>query len=815
MFNTFVANYQRVLVFIISILMAFAISVQAADYQSHQLQNNQLTIVTSQGKVSISAVVEGALEVHYQHDNVKQLPSYSLLPAKTHFKTRVVERSETLQFIAPNIRAVIEKSPLRMAFYQNEKLLVEEEIGYFNFPSLMGFRFKLQAQEKLLGTGERVLGMDRRGHRLPLYNKAHYGYQTHSEQMNISLPAVMSSNKYMLLFDNPAKGWIDLGKTEKDILQFEAIGGRSSYVVFAGNSYPQLIDTYTQATGRQPLPPRWVFGNFASRFGYHTESEARGVITRFRELSIPVDSIIFDLFWFGKDIQGHMGNLDWDRQAFANPEQMIQDFKQQGVKTVLITEPFILTSSKNWLSSVRANALAKNLAGKPKIFNFYFGETGLVDVFSQSGQDWFWSKYQPLLDQGIAGWWGDLGEPEVHPHDTIHQAGTADEIHNAYGHQWAKMVYERTLAAKPNQRPFILMRSGFNGSQRYGMMPWTGDVSRSWGGLKPQPELTMQMGLLGLAYTHSDLGGFAGGETFDKEMYIRWLQYGVFQPLYRPHAQEAIAPEPVFHDPQTQDIIRGYINLRYKLLPYNYSLAYQNSMSGMPLMRPLFFQNEANSSLIAIKDSFMWGDAFLVSPVTEPGVTTQALYLPGGVWFDFWTDKKFTESGVHSVPVSLRTIPVMVKAGSFVPMLGQKAIQTTDDYNPKQLTVHYYADPSVAESSYQMFDDDGQTPNTIENKQYELIDFTAKQDGEGLILGIDPKGYQYTGKPEARSIRLAIHNPIPAKRILIDGTKTRVYQAGRDFEQALEGAYYDAKANILNVKVAWRYQPLRVFVSRY
>jgi len=154
-----------------------------------------------------------------------------------------------------------------------------------------------------------------------------------------------------------------------------------------------------------------------------------------------------------------------------------------------------------------------------------------------------------------------------------------------------KMVFDNQLKMSPDQRPFILMRSGFAGSQRYGMIPWTGDVSRSWGGLKPQVELSLQMSLLGMAYTHSDLGGFAGGEQFDQEMYIRWLQYGVFQPIYRPHAQDNIAPEVVFHDKRTQDILRKYIKLRYNLLPYNYTLAYQNSTTGMPLMRPLFLSN--------------------------------------------------------------------------------------------------------------------------------------------------------------------------------------------------------------------------------
>jgi oligosaccharide 4-alpha-D-glucosyltransferase len=183
--------------------------------------------------------------------------------------------------------------------------------------------------------------MDRRGHRLPLYNKASYGYETHAEQMYYSLPAIMSSDKYMIVFDNSANGWLDIGKTDKDVLTFEAMGGRTAYIVIAGDTYPALVENYTDVTGKQPLPPRWAFGNFASRFGYHSEKEVRDVVRRFRRAKVPLDTVIIDIYWFGPDIKGHMGKLDWDRNAFPHPEDMIADFRKQGIKTITVTEPFI------------------------------------------------------------------------------------------------------------------------------------------------------------------------------------------------------------------------------------------------------------------------------------------------------------------------------------------------------------------------------------------------------------------------------------------------------------------------------------------
>ena len=748
--------------------LVFVVHASSAEYQQHQLQNQSLIITTDEGTVTITAFHEEAFEVFYQPTSVKQLPSYAVagLPEKT--QVTVKEKASALTFSTATLTAVIQKSPFNISYLKDGEMLLEEEAGLFVEDTVRGFRFILQDQEKILGGGQRVLGMDRRGHRLPLYNRAHYGYTTESNQMYFGLSAVMSSKKYALVFDNSASGFLDIGKTESDILQFEAVGGRTSYLLTVGDDYPELISNFTRLTGRQPLPPRWALGNYASRFGYHSEQETRETVQRFVDLDIPLDAVVLDLFWFGPDIKGHMGNLDWDRQAFPNPEKMIDDFQKLGVNTVLITEPFILTTSNNWQNAVENRALAVSHAGNPRTFDFYFGNTGLVDVFSQQGKDWFSGFYRKLFHQGVTGWWGDLGEPEVHPADALHNldgvTATGDEIHNAYGHKWAEMVYQTHREMSANTRPMIMMRSGFVGSQRYGMIPWTGDVSRSWEGLKPQVELTLQMGLFGLAYTHSDLGGFAGGDTFDKEMYIRWLQYGVFQPVYRPHAQEQIAPEPVFHDKNTQDIIREYIKLRYRLLPYNYSLAYENSLTGMPLMRPMLFEGE---KWLDEKDQFFWGANFLVKPVTDAGIKSVDVMLPEGVWFDFWTDKKYQGEQTIKVDTDLSHLPVLVRGGAFIPMVDP--VQSTRDYHTRNLHLHYYADDAVKTASGVMYDDDGTDPDTIQNKQYEILKFNAGQNEKSLQIEIVKHG-EYASAPESRSITLHIHNwPNAPSSILIDG----------------------------------------------
>ena len=246
-----------------------------------------------------------------------------------------------------------------------------------------------------------------------------------------------------------------------------------------------------------------------------------------------------------------MGNLEWDKDAFPNPDKMIADLNAKGVKTILITEPFILTTSSKWQEAVDKKILVTDnpeaSGGKPATWDFYFGNTSVVDIFKPEGKDWFWNVYKRLINQGVGGMWGDLGEPEVFPSKVITAGGKADEVHNIYGHNWAKLIADGYKKDFPNQRPFILMRAGYSGSQRFGMMPWSGDVSRSWGGLQSQMEIALQMGMQGMAYMHSDLGGFAG-DYFDNELYLRWLQYGVFNPIFRPHAQEDVASEVAYKD---------------------------------------------------------------------------------------------------------------------------------------------------------------------------------------------------------------------------------------------------------------------------
>ena len=776
-----------------------------AEVQTATLEKATLNIDTDTNDFTISALHDSGFQVTYLTDDngtpYANLPSMALPePALTGVKNKkandveLVETATTLNLKLNNIAAHVDKATHAISYSVNGKIVAKEQGGLSISSKGVSLSFALDKNEKLYGGGQRVLGMDRRGHSMPLYNKAHYGYTTSSNQMYFGLSAVMSSKNYSVLFDNTASGELDIGKTNSDELLFKAQGGRASYIMVLGENLEDTVTNTVAVTGKQPLPPRWLLGNFASRFGYKSQNEVMDVVDAFNTQDIPVDAVVLDLYWFGKDIKGHMGNLSWDAATFPEPEKMISELRAQDVKTVLITEPFILTTSKQWESAVANNALAQNDNGAPYTFDFYFGNTGLVDVFSEAGQDWFWQYYEKLAAQGVAGWWGDLGEPEVHPDDIQHMWQSTKvsgaEVHNAYGHQWAKTVYNNLTALQPDTRPFVLMRSGFLGSQRYGMVPWTGDVSRSWGGLKPQVELALQMSVFGMAYTHSDLGGFAGGETFDPELYTRWLQFGTFSPVFRPHAQDNIAPEPIFHADPVKSIARKFIQLRYDMLPYNYSLAFENALYGTPLMRPVAMAY-GESDWFENADSYLWGDGLLVSPVTSANQAEWPTLLPEGVWIDFFSDTKYQGGQTVNYPLSQDNFPVWVKAGSFMPMAD--GLSRTEQFDARKIEMHYWHDNSVSSSSYTYYEDDGKNPASVEKGLYTKLQLSASVDEKAaLTLTLDSEG-SYIGMPKQRDITYIVHGlSEKPQSVSIDGRRVPVM--------------WDEKGKTLSLAISCDYQ---------
>jgi alpha-glucosidase len=753
-----------------AIVWLFSENIKERTFVDATWTNNQLEVNVSDGTYMIHWFTPEIVETTFMPTGETALSkSHAVVLQSKKPKVHFSEDINHISLKSSGIEVNISKSPFQISYRYKDKPIISEKAGYVKNDSLETIQFNLTKDEVLYGGGARALGMNRRGNRLQLYNKAHYGYETESKLMNFTLPIVLSSKKYMLHFDNAPIGFLDLDSRSDNTLTYETISGRKTYQVIVGDSWYDIVDNYTDLTGKQPMLPRWVLGNFSSRFGYHSQKETLETINAFRDEEIPVDAIILDLYWFGKELKGTMGNLAFDTDSFPNPKQMVKELHSKNVETILITEPFILTTSNRWKEAVKENILAKDSTGNPATYDFYFGNTGLIDIYNPKGKQWFKNIYKDLSDLGVNGFWGDLGEPEVHPSWVQHATGSADEVHNIYGHDWAKLVYESNLEANPNQRPFILMRAGYSGSQRYGMVPWSGDVNRTWGGLQSQPEIALQMGMQGISYMHSDLGGFAGA-NLDDELYIRWLQYGVFQPIYRPHAQEDVPSEPVFRSDAAKALAKIAIELRYQLLPYNYNLMAQNHMKGTPLMRPLFFEEADNEKLYDYSETYLWGKDILVSPVLEAGKKEQEVYFPkGSNWYDFYTGEKFEGGQTKMVQLNTNYIPTYVRAGAFIPMA--KPMQSTKEYDANLIELHYYHDDSITSRERQFFFDDGKTVNSVEKGDYQILEFEAKTKGNWLEIEFEvEKGSIYSS--ETKSVELAIHNlHEEPKRIKTNGQK--------------------------------------------
>jgi oligosaccharide 4-alpha-D-glucosyltransferase len=622
----------------------------------------------------------------------------------------------------------------------------------FDSGHIRGLNVSLPAEALWMGGGERATGLFRNGQRISLYNAPAYGYGEGQDQLNYSVPFVISTAGYGLLFDNPAKGYMDFGKTQEGILEAGFESGRIDLYLIPGKDPLTILQKYSNLTGRQPMPPRWALGNLVSRFGYRSQQQAEDVVAQMRRDSFPMDGIIIDLFWFGKTIQETLGNLDWDKDNWPNPEKMIQGFAKQNIQTILITEPYTIEGTKEYKSSIPH--LAKDSAGKPfRLEEFYFGKGGLIDLFRKPARDWFWQFYKRETQKGVAGWWGDLGEPEHHPQAIMHNLTDlrvnrpvgANEIHNIYGHYWSQMIYENWNKDFPGKRLFFLNRAGYAGSQRFSIFPWTGDVGRSWSGYRAQLSTLQSMSLSGVPFIHSDAGGFAMTDKADPELYTRWLQFAAYTPIFRPHGSAlgdltpentiSLPSEPCFWDDDTKRKALKLIRERYRLLPYLYSTSWEHLQEGKPLMRPMILLDANNKNLQQAEDQYMWGSALLVAPVLREGETTRKLYLPEGIWYRFHDLSPEKGGQWISETTAADRIPVFAKGGSFLPYWDKQVMQSTADYRPQDtLTIRYF--PGNSEEVYTFYDDDGITPvkDTKNNGKQQFLQWQGIKSGDTLVL---------------------------------------------------------------------------------
>lgn len=627
------------------------------------------------------------------------------------------------------------------------------------------------------GAGKRGHSINLRGDTLTMYNRQNYGYtkgDPRINQMNISMPLVLSSDGFAILFDDYSAAELYLGNDSEIKYTTEGKNAITYYYINGKGTIADIVTELSSLTGRQPLPPLWSLGYITSKYGYHNEKETIGAIDSLKTRGFPVDGIVLDLYWYGKEQD--MGRLAWEPEQWPNPEKMLADLKKQNVNLIAISQPYVLRNGKaidNYNYLAENGMLMLDSVGKgPQEVKIWVGEGGMLDVSNPETRKWLANKYHELTEMGITGWWGDLGEPEVHPQEGTHANGlNARLYHNMYGNDWSKIIYDMWQEEYPDTRLVTMMRGGTTGLQQYSVFPWSTDVSRSWGGLQPQVTIMLNSGLSGMGYMGHDVGGFAVDKENpeDAELYVRWLQLGTFSPMLRTHAQYKAEP---YHYPEYKDIILNLIKERYRWLPYNYTLAYENAAFGYPLVRPLNFYEAGSNAYDLIDDEYLWGSEVLVAPVMVQGATERDITFPQGQWVDILNPKQVYVGGsTVTYPAPLEVLPMFVKAGAFLPMAEYK-MESTADYNPAKLTVDYYPVDGV-ESSYTLYDDDRVSAKALANKQYRLITFKGNDEEGKISIEISAEG-TYAGAPASIDITMALQGigSMP-ESITVDGKKVK------------------------------------------
>lgn len=640
-------------------------------------------------------------------------------------------------------------------------------------------RLSLEAKDKILGLGESTGPLNKRGLIREFWNIDVLGHASciHPSLKNlyVSIPfglGLRAGRTFGVFWDNPGKQVWDMGCTQENAWQLNAATGELDVYLFLGPSLPQIVEQFTQLTGRMTLPPKWALGYQQSRYGYPTRKHIEDVARRFRQKKIPCDVIHLDIlhmdgyrvFTFGK--------------TFPQPKKLIHKLGKQGFKCVSIVDPGVKVDRQFgvYQRGRKLKAFVKDAHGKDIIGKVWPGRSALPDFFSAKARKW-WAKEQAALARaGIAGVWNDMNEPSAFdlpgktlPLDARHQTElgvkTHGAVHNAYGQMMARASHEGMLANAPEQRPFVITRAGYASVQRYAMV-WTGDNSSTWEHLAESVPMLLNLSLSGVPFCGADAGGFLEHTT--GELLARWTQLAAFTPFFRNHTNnESRNQEPWTFGPEVEDICRRYIQLRYQLLPYLYCLFAEARAKGTPIMRPLAWHHPQDAVAVACGDQFLLGENVLVAPILQPGSVARSVYLPRGTWFNFWNGEAF-DGGQHIVAhAALDTMPVFVRAGTILP------------FGPVQQYVGEVAEPFQVlhiwpggNGVLEWYEDDG-VSNSYLSGQYQRRRIETKPVGGETEIVIGASEGEYQSPHQAWRIMLHQQNKKP--KLLINGRRFDVH----------------------------------------
>lgn len=629
---------------------------------------------------------------------------------------------------------------------------------------------KLAEGERLLGLGQDNHNngrLDRRG----VIRELWAGQQINSGNVTAEYPVPLligllaDGRAYGMFFDNVHRLRFDLGATKADEFRLDADGGEIDLYVIAGPKIADVIERYTQLTGRPSLPPLWALGYWQSKCTYYDWRALDDAYEQLSSRGFPVDVMVIDADW-----PEVTNNFQWARRWFADgktPADRIAEYAKKGVKIVMSQSgPMIRQESPTFTTGWAAGVFATDGAGNPVEAGYYGGK--LLDFTSPKINDWLWPQVRTRLRDGIAGWWLDLTEPEGEPPQTHYHGGRPADVHNEYSLLCTRSFEGAQLAETPDRRPFILTRTGSAGSQSHHAAVWTGDIYSDYATLRAHPPEMLNSSLSGLVWWTCDSGGFMEGYYKNDQMgaharlYERWMQFSVFSPITRAHKAGG-RPEPYQFGPAVEQSTLHYLKLRYRLLPYIYSYAWEASRTGLPLVRPLAleFQNDA-PSLATPGDQYLFGSELLVAPALYEGQTNRSVYFPPGRWFDWDTGVEYPGGRPWVVAAPQNRIPVAVRAGAIIPLAPDMKNSAGKPWDPLTLEIW-----PAGTSRFTLYHDDGNTFG-YRRGEFTVTQIASDESAREVVLTIDESNKKFT--PATYVARLHLQSA-PTGVTSADGTK--------------------------------------------
>jgi len=644
--------------------------------------------------------------------------------------TKVSESNDTVVLETSELRVVVTRSPLRIAFYDAKTGRAinrdSQPMRYNSATRAVAAVKSLGFEEHFYGLGEKAARLDKRREAFQMWSSDTPGYTSATDPIYQSIPFYIGhsmdreksgewrGSAYGIFFDNSYRSRFDLGSTDPENVVFQADGGEMNYYFFYGPSMKKVVNRYTELTGRMPMPPKWALGHQQSRYSYGNEQQIKDVVERYREEKIPLDVIHFDIHY----MDGYR-DFTWNRDRFPDPKGLMAWLKERGVKPVTIIDPGVKYEPGGNYSvyneGTRQNFFLKKTNGETYVGKVWPGDSVFVDYTLPEAAKWWGDLHKPLLDTGVAGIWNDMNEhadfesrdgdkwKDVVNYDNGENS-KHDKMRNLFALLECKSTYEGLTRLRPDERPYIITRSGYAGIQRYATM-WTGDSPSTWSAMELSIPMFQTLGLCGQPFVGSDCGGYQGKSN--GELLTRWYQIGFLSPFFRNHhAVDFNDQEPWRFGKRYADIIRKHVQLRYKLMPYLYTVLAEAHETGIPWFRPLILEYQNDYDVLNIDDEFLVGENLLIAPVVTQGATSRDVYLPQGEWYEFGTDKKHQGSQWISVKAPLETVPMFVKAGSILP--GGPALEYMSQATNESISYDVYPD-KAGNASGNLYEDDGVT----------------------------------------------------------------------------------------------------------